>query len=105
MKKLYVITLRARPAPNTSEFAELGGAFVNVWVDASARDEALHRATAEVKDVGWVVEEIEGVVAVSRADYEEDDPNLEYFDQALIDRLVCVFHEWPVAAQEDDTLH
>jgi hypothetical protein len=105
VKKLFLVTLVARPREHTHAFREFSGAYVNAWIDAPSKDQALDRAQREVSDSGWTVETVESVAAVQRTDYQEGDPALEYFDQALTDREVVVFHTWPVNPQEDDLVH
>ena len=105
MKTLFLITLVARPRENTDAFRESGGAYVNAWIDAASENQALEQAQREVRDAGWTVESVDDVALVQRTDYEEDDPSLEYFDQALLDKEVLVFHTWPVDPQDDDPVH
>jgi hypothetical protein len=102
VKRLFVITFTARPGDNTPASLESGGAYINAWVDASTREEALDRAQRGIRDAEWIVESVEDVALLSRADYEGDHTGLQYFDQALIDKEVLVFHTWPVEPQEGD---
>jgi hypothetical protein len=105
MKKLFVIKITARPRENTPAFREFGGAHVVAWIDAPSEHLALERAQREVRESGWMVERVDAVALLQRSDYEEDDPSVEYFDQALIDKEVLVFHAWPVEPQEGDPVH
>lgn len=104
-ERLFLITFTARPGENTEAFRQVGGAYVNAWIDAVSEAEALERAQREIRDEGWVIESIDSQAVVCRSDYEDGDPNLMYFDQALIDKEVLVFNTWPVDRQEDDFIH
>jgi hypothetical protein len=86
---------------NEAEGSEgAAGAYVNCWINAGSESEAIRRASREVHDAGWVIEELRGVRVVTQADYAEGDPNLEYFEQALIDDEVLAFHTWPIGSGE-----
>jgi hypothetical protein len=100
-----VITLVARPGKGAAQFDISGGAYVNAFIDASDETEATAIADREVRDAGWIPESIENTVYLCREDYEENDPNLAYFDQALIDKEVLVFHSWPNDPADEDRVH
>jgi hypothetical protein len=105
LRSLFVITYRARPRPDSAEYAESGGAYVNAFIDAFSEADAHTAAQASIADAGWIVEELDEVSFVDRTDYADDDPDLEYFEQALIDGEVLVFHTWPNEPQDEDIVH
>ena len=93
-RSLYIVSYEAKPLPESEDFASCSGAAVNVWVDASTEEQALALAAQEVRDAGWSVESIERVFSATRDNYSDDPTGLEYFEQALIDGIVLVFHTW-----------
>ena len=99
-RSLYVVRYEAKPLPGSESFASCSGAAVNVWVDVSTEQQALARAAQEVQEAGWSIESLKGVFPITRDDYSEDTTGLEYFEQALIDGIVLVFHTW-----QDGTRH
>ncbi|QRP63828.1 hypothetical protein I6J77_17320 [Rhodanobacter sp. FDAARGOS 1247] len=76
------------------------GAMVNVWVVAPTEQQALDRAAQEIQEAGWRIEVLDAVFVVTREDFSKDNTDLEYFEQALVDGIVLVFHTW-----QDGTRH
>ena len=99
-RPLYVVRYEAQPLPGSDSFTTCSGAAVNVWVEATTEQQALAIASQEVKDAGWHIESLEAVFPITRDDYSEDSAGLEYFEQALVDGIVLVFHTW-----QDGTRH
>ena len=98
-RQLYVVRYQVQPLPGSDNFAHCTGAFVNVWMAAATEQEALAIAAKEVNDVGWSIESLGSVHPTTRDDYSEDDSGLKYFEQALIDGVVLVFHSWSESTQ------
>jgi hypothetical protein len=98
-RPLYVVRYEVQPLPGTDNFAHSSGAFVNVWTEAASEQQALAVAAREVQDAEWRIESLEAVHPTVREDYADDDSGLEYFEQALIDGIVLVFHSWQEGTQ------
>lgn len=100
--ELFLITIEARPKPDSVEFGEVGGAFVNCWVDADDLRTAERRAVALIQENGWQPHRFDDCEMVTRATYidrklTDDGLDLrEIVKQAFIDGEVCVFNTWPV---------
>jgi hypothetical protein len=92
--RLYLVRLEARPGPNLRDDSSRSGAYVNGWVRADTETEAQSKAIAEVRSEGWVPGPVESVRRVRREDYAEEPSGREYFEQALIDGVVLIFHTW-----------
>ena len=106
LRSMFLVTVRARPTEHAEDQADVGGGYVNCWLSAATEDEAIARALAEVRDAEWIAEAVETVEAVTRETYADPDhPGREYFEQALVDGTVIVFHVWPNEPQDDDELH
>ncbi len=97
---LYLVRLEARPGPNARNDSGCSGAHVNCWLRADTETDAQSQALAEVRSEGWVPGPVQSVQRVRREDYAEDPSGREYFEQALIDGVVLVFHTW----QRDEEL-
>jgi hypothetical protein len=96
-KTIRLVTFAVAPAAESGELFEFGGAIVNAWVADQSDPEALKLATCEIERSGWYVKETISIETVQRQDYESDPSGLAYFEQALLDDLVLVFHTWPVS--------
>jgi hypothetical protein len=106
--ELFLVTIEARPEPDSDEYGEAGGAFVNCWVDADDLRTAERRAVALIRADGWRPHRFDDWELVTRSTYDshepaDDGPNLrEVVEQAFIDGEVCVFNTWPVDAPDAD---
>ena len=99
---MYFFTFLSQPTPNAQEFAESGGAYVNCWIRNDSRDDAQARAAELIRDYGWSVEALEDSGTVSSADYQEDDEDREFYEQALVEGEVLVFNTWPRGEEDDE---
>jgi hypothetical protein len=104
MEGLYVVTVKASP-PQGPEFETAGGAYINVFTTVSSESEALDIAGREVSEAGWQFDSVDGIAWVTRADYDDGDTGLEYFEQALIDGIVLVVHSYPPGGEEPNVRH
>lgn len=91
---MFFIQLRVRPAENSPNAVEYGGAYANCWVQREVLSDAMAAAIDLVHDAGWQAETVEEERQVFREEFNGD--GLEYFDQAVLDNEVCVFHTWPI---------
>jgi hypothetical protein len=102
--KLYFLTYLARPKVGSESFESYDGAYINCWINAESEAQAAGHASASIARAGWVVESLEQSSIVTREDYADDNEGLQYFEQALIDKELYVFHTWPSSPQEDDSV-
>jgi hypothetical protein len=96
--RLFLVTVQARPTPGAADFWMFPGAVVNCWLRAASEGEAITLAETEIREVAWIPEAVDSVRIVTRFDYEGDVAGREYFEQAMLDGIVIVFHKW---ARED----
>lgn len=93
----------ARPLPESPDYALAGGAFVVCYLRPQLADDPLQHAAAYVRAQDWQVVAVEDEPALLD---REDAPDVDYFDQALADDEVYVFHQWPIEdAAESETRH
>ncbi len=104
MEGLWVITVEASPLPGP-DFESVGGAYINVFTTAPTESEALGIASHEVAAAGWQFDLVDSIAWVTRADYDDGNTALEYFEQALIDGIVLVIHSYPPGGDEPDVRH
>lgn len=100
---MFLYTFMAVPTPDAKEFEEAGGAYVNCWILDDDRHHAQKRAEELIREYGWAVEALEEGAIVTSSDYDRDDEDLVFYEQALVEREVLVFNTWPVGeGLEDD---
>ena len=90
-----MITFTGHPLEDSQESETLAGGYINAWIDAQSESEGLTRARRLIEECAWIVDSVESVAYLCRLDYRDGDEGLEYFDQAIIDGEVLVFHTWP----------
>lgn len=92
---MVLLTVVAFPPLSLKEKENIGGAYVNCWMNTDDTEFAKREATKYIVEKGWKAEEI---TDVSIYDAAEDlaDGQLEYYNEALANEACYVFHTWPV---------
>jgi hypothetical protein len=104
--ELFLITIEAVPEPESEDYGEAGGAFVNCWINADTLRTAERLATKLIRENDWRPHRFEAWEIVTRDTYAveepgEDEPDLrELVEQAFVDGEACVFNTWPVDAPD-----
>jgi len=99
---MYFLTFHAVPTPDAKEFHDSGGAYVSCWIQSQDRQDAEQRATGLIQDYGWSVEALEEGAIVSSSDYDEDDEDRQFYEQALVEGEVLVFNTWPRGEDDEE---
>ena len=99
---IYFFTFLAHPTPDAREFEEAAGAYVNCWMRNDNGQTARERAEELIRDYGWSVEGLEEETTVTSDDYDEDDEDREFYEQALVESEVLVFNTWPRDGEDED---
>jgi len=97
--------LSASPIPGSAECERYGGAVVNGYTTEQSEPAALALVAREVAAAGWAVDAVEEQTWLSRADLSESPEGLAYFEQAIQDGLVLVFHTYGHERPEGGTTH
>jgi hypothetical protein len=95
---MYFLQYTAIPGEQSEEAKKVGGAFVNFWIDLPSLAEAKASALDMLLAKGWTARSLEEAKSMSRD--ECGATGLQYFDQAMVDKTVCVFYLWPVDAAD-----
>ncbi len=74
---------------------EFGGAYVNCWIQDSSIHDAEERARTAIEENEWSITDQDNESYETTRDHWINDDQLEYYDQALIDREVWVFNIYP----------
>lgn len=93
--KMFLITYRGKPMLGSKEAQKFGGGYINYYIKERKFEKADKIARREIEINNWKVITLEEVVKVNKRSYSLDDPNLQYYEQALIDNTVFVFHTYP----------
>ena len=99
---MHFFTFVARPPDDPKRGSDIAGAYVNCWIDRLDRQTAEEVARQQIAQSSWSIESLEKYCVVSGADYEGDQRGRQYFEQALIDKEVLVFHRWPASGEYED---
>ena len=99
--KMFLITYHGKPLPNTDDAKKLGGAYINCYIEADKFEEANLIARGEIEKNHWNILELDDTRVVTKDDYIDDPHNREYFEQALIDKEVLVFHTYPIEDERE----
>lgn len=92
---MFFLRYVAVPAKRHPEHEVLGEAFVCCWVERKTLATADRVARRNMKAELWDVLERDAAHAVFASNYPEGDEWRAYYDQALIDKEVYVFHTSP----------
>ena len=106
---VFLITIEAKPKPNTDKAKEYAGAFCNCWVNANDLRSAERRTVEVMEEQNWIPFRFDDWSLVNRDFYrdwkpkDEDDLDIRDFpDQALIDGEIFVAHTFPIDAPDAD---
>lgn len=101
---MYLFTIRAKPDPDNEDIDDdVGGAYVNVWVNFPEQDAAEVVAKYYISEAGWIPDLTLEIHWVDEEDYEANDEDKDYFMEALQDGSCLVFNQWPKDAEDADT--
>jgi hypothetical protein len=92
---IFFFQFETTPSDGDRDFGHVGGAFVNCWIKAATQAKAEETARQIINEHQWHVEKLMDMCPVDRDSYEEDDPGLQYYEQALTDDEVFEFHVYP----------
>ena len=96
---MWVITYQVIPKAGTDR-DDCGGAYVDCWILYAWQDGAEHLARYEVEKE-WTIVETEGVSWLESEEVPTDDPDREFFDQALIDGGTFVYNTYPLESERN----
>lgn len=92
---MYLLTIVAVTTEENPDHGKVGEAYVNCWINTDDEAEAEETANRIIESDGWSVVATEEIDTVTVDDYDEDDPYLSCYEQALTDGEVLVFHISP----------
>lgn len=98
---MFYFLFEGTPRRESGANEDIGGAFINCWIERPTLEEAEHVARSDIEAEGWIVGNPEEAHAVDRSTYANNPVGMEYFEQALTDKEVFVFNQYPVVDEEE----
>ena len=103
---IFFFAYEARPLPQSEDFGQCGGAYINCWVKAESEIDAIQMAVKDIKENKWEIVAVEKESRViTDESYVEDPSGLEYYQSATLDGECYVYHRWPNELQDEDVAH
>ena len=99
---MILLNYHARPVKVPKKPDDIAGAWINCWINSDDVDDATKRALRMMRENGWKEVEIEELFKVERGDYAENENQLRYFDQALLDDEVLVVYTYPLVERDEE---
>lgn len=103
-EEMYLITIRARIKPNseaTEKFPDIGGAYVNCYIQFKDYDAAEKLAKLLVRQRGWIPEKTTDAWVLLKSKLKTKKEK-QYYSEALKYGYSLVFHMWPKDAADAD---
>ena len=99
---MYLITIRARIKPNSEvagKFPDIGGAYVNCYIQFKDYDAAEKLARLLVRERGWIPEKTTDAWVLHKSELKTKKEK-QFYSEALKYGYSLVFHMWPKDAAD-----
>src|SRR4051812_27269926 len=93
--KMYFLVFHVQPRPDLEDANDIGGAYVSCWIEADTIKQAEQIAKQEIGDLKWDILEKDDAYELDPKDYTSDSDGFEFYQQALIDKMILRFHTYP----------
>jgi len=90
---IFLFEFKAKPDPSNPKNKTSAGAFVNCWISRKTKSQAETVARRMIQKQGWTIVEFIRGRRITRK--SQRPAGMKYYEQALIDREVLIFHIWP----------
>ena len=81
--QIYYLSFVVKTSEEHPHYAQVDQAYVGCWVQTDTDEKAIAVARELIEEDPWIIEKMESCDVVERADFEEDEENLQLFDQAV----------------------
>jgi hypothetical protein len=101
---MFLFTFRSRVNPKSKEVKRLrdvGGAYVNCWINFKDYDAAEKLAKLLIRESGWIPEKKTEVSRVAKKSLKKKKDK-QYYSEAIKYGYTLVFHMWPRDAPDAD---
>lgn len=93
---IYYLMIEAIPNKDNAESEEVGGAYINFWVKAKTKENALIKAKKYVDEVNWKSIKVEDTLIAKRDLYIDEPDSLDGYDEAYENGIAAIFYTWPI---------
>jgi len=107
--ELFLFRIEAIPTPENPESSDVGGAYINAWVDTETLRDAEEIAIERIKEEGWSPIKFEHWELVCKDCYSKESHDkdalpdiIECIDTALEYGVGLLFHTWQIDAAEEE---
>jgi len=90
---IFVFEFEAKPEPSNPDRKKSEGAFVNCWISRKTKSQAEAVARRMIQKQGWTIVQFVKGRRITRS--TQRPAGMKYYEQALIDKEVLIFHIWP----------
>jgi hypothetical protein len=98
---MILLQYHASPKDKPVDPDDIAGAYINCWMNYDNQKEAERKAMEMMHENGWTDLTLDEVSKVNRSDYEDNEDQLQYFDQALTDDEVLVVYTYPLVDNKE----
>lgn len=101
---MYLITIHSRIKPNSKtaeRFPDVGGAYVNVWIQFKDFEAAEKLAKLLIRERGWIPVKTTEASVISRKGLKTKKDR-QFYAEAIRYGYTLVFHMWPKDAADAD---
>ena len=100
---LYFVQIEGRPTSGSEEFGQVGGARIEIFVQADSLAEAATKSIAHVMSRNWVVtSQLAAVLQTPERIAGLDTVPRKMCDRAMNEGLYSFFTAWPVKDRKDN---
>jgi hypothetical protein len=92
---MYFLSYQVKPSKIHPERERYGDSWVNCWIGRRTLRAADRIARRELESQHWDIVQRETAEVVTADSYDADDINRQYYEQALLDESVFVYHISP----------
>jgi hypothetical protein len=92
---MYFLLFHVQPRPDLEDADDIGGAYVSCWIEADSIKQAEQITKWKIGDLKWNILEKDDAYELIPDHYTPDSAGFEFYQQALIDKMVLCFHTYP----------
>jgi len=96
---MYFLTYRGQPKLDADDIKDIGGAYVNCYILKDDLDQADKIAREEIEKMSWEILTREEAYVIDKDSLPDD--GRAYYEQALVEQTVYVFHTYPMDEDGD----
>src|SRR5437870_4152646 len=92
---MQYLIIDVMPDHERLDLKNVGGASVSCWIRDQTKINAFYISKGWIEDQGWIIEGLDEQYPISADDYKTKLDGKQFYEQALIDEQVFVFHTFP----------